>query len=170
MPKKPQIVTEATGIQVLPGDIPCRSRRATQTFSPHLREDAQSLIRIVPGRQGRGRIARKHSWDIRRELVPVSRRFFECPSLTSLFQHRFVKPTHTVAQSLLACKRERPTSKTKHYDKKHWNAAVSHLSHSCWNHYALSRWHRCNGNGRFGARNRHFDLSRQVVGCAAISL
>ena len=63
----------------------------------------------------------------------------------------------------LACKGERSTSKTKQYDKKHRNAAVSHLSHSCWNHYAFSRGDRRCCHGSFGSHNWHFDFGRQVV-------
>ena len=69
---------------------------------------------------------------------------------------------HRDSSLFLACKRNRLASKTKHYDKKHRNAAVSHLSHSCWNHYAFSRGDRRCCHGSFGSRNWHFDFGRQI--------
>ena len=57
----------------------------------------------------------------------------------------------------------RATSEKAHYDKKHWHAVARDLPDSCWDHYALSRWHRRNRDGSFGVVGGHFDFSRQVV-------
>jgi translation initiation factor IF-1 len=98
MPKKPQIVTEATGIRVFPGAIFRVALAGRRNVLAHISGKMRKyFVRIVPGDKVEAESHQSTRAIFGESLFWFRASFLSAPQLASLFQHRFVKPTHTVA-------------------------------------------------------------------------